>query len=372
MATPAGWAGTLALIAGLVAFDLWHGRRRPHAVGVGEAAGWSAFYIGVALLFGVALALIAGGDLGAQYFAGYAVEKSLSVDNLFVFVIIMSTFAVPAAQQSRLLMLGIVGALALRGVFIALGAAMLDAFSFTSLLFGLLLAVTAIQLFRHRNRDPSVTDNALVAATQRVLPVSDAYDGHHLVTHRGEHRVATPLLIALVAIASTDLLFALDSIPAVFGVTSHAYIVFVANAFALLGLRALFFLVSGLLDRLVHLSTGLAVVLGFIGLKLVLHFGHLHSDAVPEISTGLSLAVVAAVLAVTTIASVITARRDPRARAHAGSLRGGGGATPAAAPRTPPAHSRTRSAPTTRDGRSESRCGRVTSPAEPLLRPHVD
>ncbi len=323
IATPAGWAGTLALIAGLVAFDLWHGQRRPHAVGVREAAGWSVFYIGVALLFGVAFALIAGWDLGAQYFAGYAVEKSLSVDNLFVFVIVMSTFAVPAAQQSRLLMLGIVGALVLRGVFIALGAAMIDAFSVTSLLFGVVLAVTAVQLFRHRNRDPSLNDNALVAATQRVLPVSDAYDGHHLVTRRGGRRVATPLLVALVAIASTDVLFALDSIPAVFGVTSHAYIVFAANAFALLGLRALFFLVAGLLDRLVYLSTGLAVVLGFIGLKLVLHFAHLHSHAVPEISTGLSLAVIAAVLAVTTIASAIKARRDPRARAHAGALRGG-------------------------------------------------
>jgi tellurite resistance protein TerC len=343
VATPAGWVATLALIAGLVAFDLWHGQRRPHAVGVCEAAGWSAFYISAALLFGVAFALVAGWDLGVQYFAGYAVEKSLSVDNLFVFVIIMSTFAVPAAQQSRLLMLGIVGALALRAVFIALGAALLDAFSFTSLLFGLVLAITAVQLFRHRNRDPSLTDNALVAATQRVLPMSHAYDGQRLVTRRGGRRVATPLVVALVAIASTDVLFALDSIPAVFGVTSHAYIVFAANAFALLGLRALFFLVSGLLDRLVYLSTGLAIVLGFIGVKLVLHFAHLHSHAVPEISTGLSLAVIAAVLAVTTIASVIKARRDPRARAHAGSL--------------------TRA----HDARSrpESRCDRVTSPADP-------
>ena len=325
MATPAGWVATLSLIVGLVACDLWQGRRRPHAVGVREAAGWSVFYIAVAMLFGVAFAVVAGWDLGAQYFAGYVVEKSLSVDNLFVFVIIMGTFAVPAEQQSRLLMLGIVGALVLRGVFIALGAAMLDAFSFTYLLFGLVLAVTAVQLFRHRNQDPSVTDNALVSATQRFLPLSDEYDGHRLMTRRGGRRVLTPLFVALVAIAGTDLLFALDSIPAVFGVTQHAYIVFAANAFALLGLRALFFLVSGLLDRLVYLSTGLAVVLGFIGLKLVLHFAHLHSQAFPEISTGLSLAVIAAILAVTTVASLIKTRRDPRARAHAGALRGGPG-----------------------------------------------
>jgi tellurite resistance protein TerC len=317
-----GWAATLGLIAALVGFDLWHSGRRPHAVGMREAAGWSGFYIAAAALFGLAFGLIAGWDLGAQYFAGYIVEKSLSVDNLFVFVIIMSTFAVPAAQQSRLLMFGILGALALRAVFIALGAALLDAFSVTYLLFGLALAVTAVQLFRHRDADPSVSDNALVSAAQRALPVSADYDGDRLVTRRAGRRMLTPMFIALVAIASTDVLFALDSIPAVFGVTQHAYIVFAANAFALLGLRALFFLVSGLLDRLVYLSTGLAVVLGFIGCKLILHFAHLHSAAVPEISTGLSLAVVAVILAATTVASVIRTRRDPAARAHAGSLRG--------------------------------------------------
>ena len=325
MATGAGWAATLALIAALVAVDLWQGRRRPHTPGLREAAGWSAFYIGVAIVFGVVFALIAGWDLGAEYFTGYVVEKSLSIDNLFVFVIIMTTFAVPAAQQPRLLLLGIVGALILRGAFIAVGAAMLDAFSFTYLLFGIALAVTAVQLFRHRDRDPSVSENALVAGAQRVLPVSEEYDGHRLITRRRRRRVLTPLAIALVAIASTDVLFALDSIPAVFGVTQHAYIVFAANAFALLGLRALFFLVSGLLDRLVYLSTGLAAILGFIGLKLVLHFAHLQSDAVPEISTGLSLAVIAIILVATTAASAIAARRDPRARARAGSLRGGDG-----------------------------------------------
>jgi tellurite resistance protein TerC len=320
VATLTGWAATLALLGGLVAFDLRQGGRRAGVVGVRAAARWSAFYVAVALLFGVALALIAGSDIGAQYFAGYVVEKSLSVDNLFVFVIIMGTFAVPAEQQSRLLMIGIVGALVLRAVFIALGAAMLDAFSFTYLLFGLALAITAIQLFRHRNQDPSVTDNPLVAAARRVLPVSSEYDGHRLLTARGGRRVFTPLFVALVAIASTDVLFALDSIPAVFGVTRHPYLVFAANAFALLGLRPLFFLVSGLLDRLVYLSTGLAIVLAFIGLKLILHFGHLHHDALPEISTGLSLGVIAVILGVTTVASLIRARRDPRARAHAGSL----------------------------------------------------
>jgi tellurite resistance protein TerC len=240
-ATFIGWAATLLAIGCLIAFDLWQSRQKSHAVGLREAAGWSLFYIAVAVLFGVVLALIAGWSAGAQYFAGYVVERSLSIDNLFVFVIIMSTFAVPAAQQPRLLMLGIAGALALRTVFIALGAAMLDAFSFTYLVFGLALAATAVQLFRHRDADPAIEDNVVVAAARR--------------------RGLPPMLLALLAIATTDLVFALDSIPAVFGVTRHAYIVFAANAFALLGLRALYFLVSGLLDRLVYLSSGLAVVL---------------------------------------------------------------------------------------------------------------
>jgi predicted tellurium resistance membrane protein TerC len=294
-ATIIGWATTVAAIACLIAFDLWQSRSEAHAVGLREAAGWSLFYVAVAVLFGVVLALIAGWSAGTQYFAGYVVERSLSIDNLFVFVIIMSTFAVPAAQQPRLLMLGIVGALALRTVFIALGAAMLDAFSFTYLLFGLVLAATAVQLFRHRDADPSIEDNVVVAAARR--------------------RGLPPMLLALVAIATTDLVFALDSIPAVFGVTRHAYIVFAANAFALLGLRPLYFLVSGLLDRLVYLSSGLAVVLGFIGVKLVLEFFHLH------ISTALSLGVIALVLAITTIASLVRVRREPRRRAHAGALR---------------------------------------------------
>jgi tellurite resistance protein TerC len=300
-ASIAGWAATLAVIGGLIAFDLWHSRGNPHAVGLREAAVWSLFYAGVALLFGVAFSLIAGWNVGAQYFAGYIVERSLSIDNLFVFVIIMTTFAVPAAQQSRLLMIGIVGALALRAVFIALGAALIDAFSFTYLVFGLALTFTAVQLFRHRDQDPSVEDNVVVAAARR--------------------RGVSPMLLALVAIATTDVVFALDSIPAVFGITQHAYIVFAANAFALLGLRALYFLVSGLLDRLVYLSTGLAVILAFIGVKLVLHFLHLHDHDVPEISTGLSLVVIAAVLGITTIASLLAVRRDPRRRAHSGSLR---------------------------------------------------
>jgi TerC family integral membrane protein len=319
--TAAGWAVTLSLVGALFAWDLVRSTRRPHAVSFSEAVFWSLFYIAVALVFGVVFGLVADWNLAAQYFAGYIVEKSLSVDNLFVFLIIMSTFAVPAEQQARALTIGIVAALVLRAAFIAAGAALLDAFSIVFLIFGLALILTAIQLFRHRNEDPSVEDNVLVSVARRVLPVTDDYRGSRLITRIGGRRVLTPLFLVLVAIGSTDLLFALDSIPAVFGVTDHAYIVFVANAFALLGLRALFFVVSGLLDRLVYLSAGLSLILAFIGLKLILHFLHLHDHAVPEISTGLSLVVIVVVLACTTVASLVKARADPSLRAHAGRLR---------------------------------------------------
>jgi tellurite resistance protein TerC len=320
--TAIGWAATLGPLAALLGLDLLRAGRRPHAVGFREAALWSLFYIAVAVLFGVVFGIVAGWDLGAQYFAGYIVEKSLSVDNLFVFLIIMSTFAVPAEHQARALTIGIVAALALRAIFIAGGAALLDAFSVMFLIFGLALIATAAQLFRHRNEDPSVEDNVLVSAARRMLPFSGGYHGARIVTRAADGRRAlTPLFLVLVAIGTTDLLFALDSIPAVFGVTQHAYIVFVANAFALLGLRSLFFLVSGLLDRLVHLSAGLGAVLAFIGAKLILHFLHLHQPAVPEISTGVSLAVIVVLLACATTASVLKARRDPALRAHSGALR---------------------------------------------------
>ena len=319
--TTAAWAATIGLIAVLLAIDLFISGRRPHAVGFREAVGWSVFYIGVALAFGVALGVLAGWSFGAQYFAGYVVEKSLSVDNLFVFVVIMTTFAVPAEHQQKVLTIGILLALVLRAIFIALGAALLSAFAFMFVIFGLLLVATAIQLFRHRDQDPSVEDNALVAIARRRLPFTDRYDEGRLVTRVGGRRVLTPLFLVLLAIGSTDILFALDSIPAIFGISREAFIVFAANAFALLGLRALFFLVSGLLDRLVYLSTGLSLILAFIGVKLVLHYGHLQSDSIPEIATSTSLAVIVVILVVTTVASLLKARRDPEARAHAGSLR---------------------------------------------------
>ncbi len=320
--TLVAWAVTIALVIGLLALDLTiTAGGRAHVVGFREAVAWSVFYIGVAIGFGIVFGFIAGWDYGTEYFAGYVVEKSLSVDNLFVFVIIMATFAVPAEHQQRVLTFGIIMALVLRVIFIALGAALLAAFSFMFLLFGLLLLGTAVQLFRHRDQDPTVEDNRLVALARRRLPLAETYDGGRIITRIAGRRVLTPMFLVLLTIGTTDLLFALDSIPAVFGVTEQAYIVFTANAFALLGLRALYFLVSGLLDRLVYLSTGLSLILAFIGGKLVLHYLHLRNDDIPEISTGLSLAVIAIVLTITTIASIVKSRRDPTARAHAGTLR---------------------------------------------------
>lgn len=328
--TALAWIVTLALIGGLLALDwVWLGRR-PHKVGFREAVGWSLFYITIAILFGAGLGVFAGWNLGIQYYSGYVVEKSLSVDNLFVFVLIIGSFSVPAEQQPKVLSIGITIALALRAGFIALGAALLAAFSFTLLLFGLMLIITAVQLYRHRDQDPTVEDNLLVWTARRVLPISAAYDQGRIVTRQAGHRVFTPLALALVALGTTDLLFAVDSIPAVFAVTNHAYIVFAANAFALLGLRALYFLVSDLLNRLVYLSTGLVVILGFVGIKLILEFAHQQQTSVPEIPTGLSLAVIAAILVATAIASTVKTKHDPHARAHAGALRDASGrATPA-------------------------------------------
>jgi tellurite resistance protein TerC len=331
--TPLAWGLTIGLIVALLALDLVLGSIRPHRIGFGEAARWSAFYILVAVAFGVVLMFWAGPGFGTQFFAGYLVEKSLSVDNLFVFLIIMTAFAVPAKYQQKALSLGIVLALVMRALFIVAGAALLELFSFMFLVFGLVLIWTAIQLYRNRDTEPDVGDNLLIRLTRRLLPVTSDYHGGRLMTRvdgagpRGRFAV-TPLFVTLVAIGSTDLLFAFDSIPAVFGVTDEPYLVFAANAFALLGLRALFFLVAGLLGRLVHLSTGLALILAFIGVKLGLHWGHTLSPAIPQIPTWLSLVFIVAVLAVTTVTSLHHTQRN----AAGATPHGAPAETPEAAP----------------------------------------
>ena len=315
------WIATVGAILLLFLIDLGMAIFRPHEVKFREAAIVSILFVALAVAFGVAFGFIAGWDFGKEYFAGYILEKSLSVDNLFVFVVIFASFAVPKHYQQKVLIIGIFLALILRVIFILLGAALLSAFSFMFLLFGLLLLFTAVQLFRHRDQDPSVDDNAVVGFARKKLPITDDYVDDKIITRENGRRMLTPMFLVLLAIGTTDILFALDSIPAIFGVTEEVYIVFVANAFALLGLRALFFLVTGLLDRLVYLSTGLSVILGFIGIKLVLHWGHKQSDSIPEIETSWSLGFIVVVLTVTTVTSLIKSKRDPDARAHAGSLR---------------------------------------------------
>ncbi|MDO8307872.1 MAG: TerC/Alx family metal homeostasis membrane protein [Actinomycetota bacterium] len=317
------WAITIAGIIALILMDFLTVSRKPHEVKFKEALGWSLFYIGVAVAFGIAMWAWQGGDIGTQYFAAYLVEKSLSVDNLFVFIIILAQFAVPTDLHQRVLLVGVVLALILRAIFIAVGAAALAAFSFTFVLFGAILIWTGIQLARHRNEDPEPKDNAVVRMARKRFAFTDQYDGTRMFTRIEGKKVATPLLLVMIAIGSTDLLFALDSIPATFGVTQIPYLVFAANAFALLGLRALYFLLKGLLDKLVYLSTGLAVILVFIGIKLVLTYLHEVNPSIPHISTVQSLVFIVIVLVIVTVASWLKVRKDPDARAHAGRMTGG-------------------------------------------------
>ncbi len=321
--TPALWAATVAGIIALIVMDFVTVSRKPHDVMFREALLWSIFYVGIALAFGVLMMVWQGSDIGSQYFAAYLVEKSLSVDNLFVFIIILAQFAVPTNLHQRVLLFGVVLALVLRAGFIAIGAAALSTFAFTFVIFGALLIWTGIQLGRHRNEDPEPQDNAVVRIVRKRFAFTDEYDGTRSFTKVDGRRMATPLLLVMIAIGTTDLLFALDSIPATFGVTQIPYLVFAANAFALLGLRALYFLLKGLLDKLIYLSTGLAVILVFIGIKLVLTYLHEVNTAFPKISTNASLVFIGIVLVVVALASWLKVRRDPAAIAHAGRMTAG-------------------------------------------------
>ncbi len=312
------WAATIVFVVALIAFEFVQATVRPYEIGLAGAAVQSVVYVLIALAFGLVVLWMGGAAHAGEYVGGWLIERSLSVDNLFVFVIVMQTFAVPARLQPKVLIAGIAGALVLRAIFIAVGAAALHAFSFTYVLFGAFLLYTAIGLLRHRDEDPEVGEGRLVRAAKRLLPVTDAYHGARLVATVGGRRLATPLLLVTVAILSADVLFALDSIPAVFAVTDSPFIVFAANAFALLGMRALYFLVAGLLDRLVYLSVGLAVILAFVGVKLILQWAHSLGDAVPHISVAVSLAFIVATLPITTLAWLWRIRREPAARAHAG------------------------------------------------------
>jgi tellurite resistance protein TerC len=317
------WAATVAGIVGLLAIDFVVGRN-PHDVSMREATLWSVFYIGVAIAFGIWVWQWGGADFGQQYFAAWLVEKSLSVDNLFIFLLIFARFAVPSELQQRALLIGVALALVMRAIFIAVGAAALEYFAFTFVIFGGFLIWTAWGIFKHRNEDADLEENAVIRAARRRFSVTEEYHGNKLTVVRDGKRFATPMLLVLVAIGTTDLLFALDSIPATFGVTQEPYLVFAANAFALLGLRALFFVLRNLLDRLVYLAIGLSFILAFIVVKLILTFLHEVNTDIPKIPTSVSLVVIIVTLTVTTIASLWKVRQDPSARAHTGPIAGHG------------------------------------------------
>jgi tellurite resistance protein TerC len=317
------WSITIGAIIALIAVDLFTVSAKPHEVKFKEAASWSLFYIGIAVAFGIWVWQEYGGTAGTEYFAAYLVEKSLSVDNLFVFVIILAQFAVPSIYHQRILLIGVILALVLRGIFIAVGAAALAAFSFTFVIFGAILIWTGVGLFKHWDEDPEPGDNAIVKRIRARIKMVDEYHGSKMFIRIDGKRIATPMFLVMIAIGSTDLLFALDSIPATFGVTSETFLVFAANAFALLGLRALYFLVKGLLDRLIYLSLGLSIILIFIGVKLIMTYLHEQFDSIPKISTPIGLAVIGGILVVSTVASLIKSKSDPAARAHAGRVTSG-------------------------------------------------
>jgi tellurite resistance protein TerC len=316
------WAATLVALAAVLAIDLLIVGRRPHEPTMKEASGWVAFYVGLALAFGAGLWIWAGGRYAGEFYTGWLTEYSLSVDNLFVFVIIMSRFAVPRRFQQKVLLIGIVLALVMRGAFIAAGAALIAQFSWVFYIFGAFLVYTAISLIRSGENDADdFHENILIRWSKRALPLSSSFDsGRMTIVTRAGKRLFTPMLIVMIAIGTTDLLFALDSIPAIFGITKEPYLVFTANVFALMGLRQLYFLLGGLLERLVFLNYGLSAVLAFIGVKLFLEALHTNSlpfvngghglHWAPEIPIWLSLLIIIGTLGVATIASLAKSARD--------------------------------------------------------------
>lgn len=320
--TPTLWAVTIGAVLVLLVVD-FIATRKPHEVSMREAVAWSIFYVALPLAFGVYVLAAHGSERGVEYYTGYIVEKSLSVDNLFVFMLLLTAFAVPAALQQRVLLYGIVGALVLRGIFIALGAAALSRFDWVFLVFGLILVLTGAKLLRDAlsgdEHEVDVSEMRVVRFVKRFMPVTDDYEGTKLTTKvrvgNATKLALTPFALVVVAVFATDVVFAVDSVPAVYGITGDPYLVFATNAFALLGLRALYFVLQGALSKLVHLNFGLSAILVFIGVKLGLHWGHLQWSSVPEIPTVMSLLVIVGILAVTVTTSLIASSRNDRSDA---------------------------------------------------------
>ncbi|GAA2913566.1 TerC family protein [Streptosporangium fragile] len=307
------WLVTIAGFGFVLAVDFYLVARNPRNPSFRECTWWVTFYVLLAVAFGVGLLAVAGPAYGGEFFAGWITEYSLSVDNLFVFLLIMSRFSVPERYRQKVLLIGIVLALVMRGIFIAAGAEAVARFDWLFYLFGAFLIYTAWKLIGHEDEEAEFSENIALRTVRRVVPTTESYHGSALTAMVNGRRAVTPMLIVMVAIGTTDLLFALDSIPAIFGLTKEPYLVFTANAFALMGLRQLFFLIGGLLDRLIYLSKGLSIVLAFIGVKLVLEA--LHHDGVswaPEVPIMVSLGVIVGTLAVTTVASLMASRKGRR------------------------------------------------------------
>ena len=311
VASPGLWFISIAVLLGLLVVDFLV-TRRPHEVSLKEATGWSVFYLALPLVFGLWLWFEFGSGQSVEFITGFVVEKSLSVDNLFVFMLLLTAFAVPSEVQQRVLLYGIVGALVLRGVFIAAGAALLSAGTWAFLVFGLVLFASAIKILHAAlSGEPAEKDTSQMRSVRllrRLMPVTDDYRGTKMVVREHGRRALTPLAIVVVAIFATDVVFAIDSVPAVYGITEDPYLVFTTNAFALLGLRALYFVLQSVLAKLVHLNHGLAIILAFIGVKLVLHWAHGVWPTVPEIPTPVSLLVIIVVLATVTFTSLRSRR----------------------------------------------------------------
>ncbi|MBC6447978.1 TerC/Alx family metal homeostasis membrane protein [Actinokineospora xionganensis] len=310
--SPGLWFISIAVLLGLLVAD-FAVTRRPHEVSMREAVGWSAFYLMLPVLFGLWLWVDFGSDQGLEFITGFVVEKSLSVDNLFVFMLLLTAFAVPPAVQQRVLLYGIVGALALRGIFIAAGAALLSAGTWAFLVFGMILFASAVKILHEALTGPAedrdISRMRSVRLLRRLMPVTEDYSGARLTVRDNGRRALTPLAVVVVAVFATDVVFAVDSVPAVYGITEDAYLVFATNAFALLGLRALYFVLHSALAKLVHLNHGLAIILAFIGVKLVLHWAHGVWPGVPQIPTPISLLVIIAVLVTVTVTSLRSSRR---------------------------------------------------------------
>ncbi|MBK7723377.1 MAG: TerC family protein [Austwickia sp.] len=317
------WAVTLTVTLAFLLIDVVVIARRPHVPSMGEAGRHLAFFVGAAVAFGIGVWVLAGQRYGAEFFAGWLTEYSLSIDNLFIFLIIMAKFGVPEKYQQAALMVGIVIALILRAIFIAVGAALINQFAWVFYLFGAFLIYTAVKLAkeaRDDGHDEEYEENALIAWVVQRFPAVQTWDhGTKLFAHVGGKRMITPMFIVIMALGTTDLLFALDSIPAIYGLTQEPFLVLTANIFALMGLRQLYFLIGGLLKRLVYLGLGLSVLLAFIGVKLILHAMHENTlpfinggepmHWAPEIPIGVSLGAIVGILGVTTAASLMASRK---------------------------------------------------------------